>query len=74
MARAKAAKARKGDSVSTSIPDSHPVEAPLVSATTEEKVPGWKRTPVGETKNGVVQQAPVPTDRPVRVYADGESQ
>jgi choline-phosphate cytidylyltransferase len=73
MAKSRAVRSKKTDSVSTttSIPESYPVDAPLVSAATEEKVPNWKRTPVGETKNGVVQQAPVPTDRPVRVYADG---
>lgn len=76
MAKSRAVRSKKTDSVSTttSIPESYPVDAPLVSAATEEKVPNWKRTPVGETKNGVVQQAPVPTDRPVRVYADGKPQ
>ena len=76
MAKSRAVRSKKIDSVSTttSIPESYPVDAPLVSAATEEKVPNWKRTPVGETVNGVVQQAPVPTDRPVRVYADGKPQ
>jgi len=71
MVKAKVKKG-SGKTTTTSIPDSHPVDAPLVAATTEETVPNWQPSPPGTTEKGVVQQAPVPTDRPVRVYADGE--
>ncbi len=71
MGKPSKSKKASGSKTTTAIPDSHPVDAPLVSAATEEKVPNWQPSQPGPTRNGVVQQAPVPTDRPVRVYADG---
>lgn len=62
-------KSRSKKQRTTAIPESHPVDAPLVSAATEEKVLGWQQQT--NSKRKPYEQAPVPTDRPVRVYADG---
>ena len=67
MAKRRSTRARKGKAEVTQLPVSQPADVPLVAAAAEEVVPDWQPSIAGADTDAT------PTDRPLRVYADGEA-